>query len=219
MGVLLDDLVTKGTEEPYRMFTSRAEYRLVLRQDNADQRLMEYGHRFGLIPEDVFEKCKKKLNLIREERKRLESTFVPPEKANPLLRSSCKIELSKPQALSQLLKRPEIHYEDLVPLLPGEVNLPHEVKERVEIEIKYEGYIKRQMDQVRRMERMENRRIPQGFDYTSLGALSSEAREKLTEVSPLSLGQAARISGVTPSDISVLLVYLEKMRREEKLAS
>ncbi|MFQ6091526.1 MAG: tRNA uridine-5-carboxymethylaminomethyl(34) synthesis enzyme MnmG [bacterium] len=216
IGVLIDDLVTKGTKEPYRMFTSRAEHRLLLRQDNADQRLMEYGYHFGLIPEGVFDTCRKRLRMIGREQERLERTFVTPERANRVLTPLGKGEISQPQSLFQLLRRPEIRYGDLSRICPGEDNLPDEVRERVEIEVKYEGYIRRQIDQVRRMERMEDRRIPQGLDYSSIQALSSEAREKLQEVEPLSIGQAARISGVTPADISILLVYLEKMRRERK---
>lgn len=218
-GVLIDDLVTKGTEEPYRMFTSRAEYRLLLRQDNADQRLMAYGHRFGLIPEKTFETCQRRLEMIRREEERLGKTFITPEQGNPILGPCCQIELAQPQSLMQLLKRPEVHYDDLLPFCSKEIELPEEVKERVEIEVKYEGYIKRQMAQVQRLESMENRKIPRDVDYTNFHALSSEAREKLREVAPMTIGQAARISGVTPSDISILLVYLEKARRERLVPS
>lgn len=215
IGVLIDDLVTKGTEEPYRMFTSRAEYRLLLRQDNADQRLMEYGHQYGLIPREVFEEYERRLEKIQEERRHFDKTFVSPDRANPVLRSISGVEITHAQSLSQLLKRPEIHYENLVPLLPSGDKLPLEIRKRVEIEIKYEGYIKRQLDQVERMERMEDRKIPKGLNFTRLDALSAEAREKLQKVAPLSIGQASRISGVTPSDVSILLVYLEKMKREK----
>ncbi|UCE19056.1 MAG: tRNA uridine-5-carboxymethylaminomethyl(34) synthesis enzyme MnmG [Gemmatimonadota bacterium] len=216
IGVLIDDLVTKGTEEPYRMFTSRAENRLLLRQDNADQRLMGYGHRFGLIPAEVYRECEQRLNNIQEERRCLERTFVSPEQANRFLSLNCGVALTQSQSLSQLLRRPEVHYRDLVPLLPSGDHLPLDVQRRVEIEVKYEGYIKRQLEQVKKIERMEEKKIPPGLDYAHLHALSAEAREKLQEVAPLSIGQAARISGVTPSDVSILLVCLEKMRREKK---
>jgi len=214
IGVLIDDLVTKGTQEPYRMFTSRAEYRLLLRQDNADQRLMDYGHDLGVISEVTHAAFQERLQKIRQEKERLKKIFVSPEQANPILGPRCRTQLSQPHSLYQLLKRPEIHYLDLEPLSSPDAPLPEIVKERVEIEVKYEGYIRRQLDQIRRLERMENRKIPAKFDYSGIGALSSEAREKLMEISPRTLGQAARISGVTPSDISVLLICLEKARRE-----
>jgi tRNA uridine 5-carboxymethylaminomethyl modification enzyme len=218
IGVLIDDLVTKGTGEPYRMFTSRAEYRLLLRQDNADQRLMKYGRQYGLLSENDLADCYKKQLQIREGRKFLEKIFVRPQEANRVLSPRCNIELTQPQSLSQLLKRPDIRYDDLVTFISGEVSLPDEIKRSIEIETKYEGYIERQKAQVMRMERMEDRIIPPDFDFSSLKALSAEARQKLADIAPISIGQASRISGVTPSDISILLVYLEKMNLKKKLA-
>ena len=216
IGVLIDDLVTKGTKEPYRMFTSRAEYRLLLRQDNADVRLSHYGRRFGLISEERYARSSARADAVRSEVDRLYRMRVVPDRANPLLaeRASSSIEAS--QTLAQLLKRPELRYEDLLPLMDEQSALDEPLRRMVEAEIKYEGYIKRQEEQVRRFERMENRRIPETLDYTTVTGLSEEARQKLSEIRPRSLGQASRISGVRSGDISVLLVYLERIGRGPK---
>lgn len=213
IGVLIDDLVTKGTKEPYRMFTSRAEYRLILRQDNADLRLMEYGHRLGLIPDRLFAKLTEKKRLIEAELNRLERTFVKPEPANQVLRGLSSKGISQPQPLAQLLRRPEVRYSDLSSVDPGNGRLPAEVARQVEIEVKYKGYIDRQLAQVERFKKLEQRRIPEDFDFSSLRGLSTEAKEKLQAIRPRSIGQASRISGASPADISILMIHLEKYRR------
>lgn len=213
IGVLIDDLVTKGTEEPYRMFTSRAEYRLLLRQDNADLRLMGYGHRLGLIPDWLWARVQEKERLMKAEVKRLEQTFVGPERVNLLLRELGSREVSQPLSLAQLLRRPEVSYTDLLSVAPRDGHPPPEVIQQVEIDIKYRGYIERQRAQVERFRRLEGRRIPEDFDFSSLRGVTTEARQKLQEIRPRSLGQASRISGVSPADLSILMVYLERHRR------
>ncbi len=215
MGVLIDDLVTKGTNEPYRMFTSRAEYRLLLRQDNADERLMKYGRQYGLVPAEAYEKLGRRRAKVDEAKQLLGKVFVTPERALPVLSPRLQIELTQTKSLLQLLRRPEIHHTDLVPFLEEAEEADPEVMRLVEIEVKYEGYIQRQLEHVQKMERMECRAIPRDFDFAQVKGLSAEAREKLGQVAPISIAQAARISGVTPSDISLLLIYLEKRRREQ----
>ncbi len=208
IGVLIDDLVTKGTREPYRMFTSRAEYRLILRQDNADERLMAYGHSFGLIGAQTFEAVEARGERVAKEVERLKVTRVKPERLNPVLRSVGSAEITSEASLFQVLKRPEVHYQDLSQLMD---HLPPEIGERVEIGAKYDGYIKRQIALAERMERLESNRIPSTVEYSSLTGLSRESREKLEEIQPRTVGQAARISGVTPADISVLLIHLKRI--------
>ncbi|MCG0275099.1 MAG: tRNA uridine-5-carboxymethylaminomethyl(34) synthesis enzyme MnmG [Thermosediminibacteraceae bacterium] len=217
IGVLIDDLVTKGVDEPYRMLTSRAEYRLLLRHDNADMRLTEIGYKVGLIDEKRYEKFMKKKRMIEEEIERLRSTKVTPTtEVNKALEEIGSSPLSTPATLEDLLKRPEIDYEALKVLDPERPELPREVIEQVEIMTAYEGYIKRQLKQVENFKKMENKRIPQDIDYDKIHGLRTEAREKLKKVRPTSIGQASRISGVNPADITILLVYLETQRKRQK---
>jgi len=216
IGVLIDDLVTKGTDEPYRLFTSRAEYRLLLRQDNADLRLMDYGHRIGLIPDEVMTRLEQKKAHIADFLGVSKKIKPDLNSMNRILRSLGTSPLEARQSLYRLLKRPQVRLEDLreIPDVGRRMDelgpLAEEVVEQVEIEIKYEGYFQRQRDQVERFRRMEKRRIPESIYYDEISAISKEAREKLNRIRPVSLGQAARISGVSPSDISVLTLYLEK---------
>jgi tRNA uridine 5-carboxymethylaminomethyl modification enzyme len=192
IGVLIDDLVTKGTLEPYRMFTSRAEYRLILRQDNADRRLMKYGHGFGLISQDQWRSLEEKESLIAWTRDYLQKTF------------------HEGQSLEKILRKPEVDFARLLAIDPllREKALPAEVKEQVEIEVKYEGYIQRQLAQVEKFKKMESWRLPSWLDYQKVPELRKEARQKLLEIRPASLGQASRISGVSPADVSILMIYL-----------
>lgn len=215
IGVLIDDLVTRGTLEPYRMFTSRAEYRLLLRQDNADERLMKYGVRYGLIPEEVYEGLGRRREKVEAVKQWLGKVVVTPERARPILFPRLHMELGQPQSLLQLLKRPEVRHEHLAPFLADGGAPGPEVMRLVEIEVKYEGYIQRQLEQVKKMEKMENRAIPGDMDFSKVKGLSAEALEKLCQVAPVTIAQAARISGVSPSDISILLIHLEKRRREQ----
>lgn len=217
IGVLIDDLVTKGTNEPYRMMTSRAEYRLVLRQDNADSRLTEKSYRLGLASRERYEAMMEKKKQVAEEMKRLQKIVLPPEQINPLLEerktSRVKIGLS----LLDALKRPEISYADVKSVDPEPwINLPKSVITQCEVQIKYQGYIDKQLKSVEQFRKMEHRMMPQEIDYHHISGLRIEARQKLSQVKPLSLGQASRISGVSPADISVLLVYLEQQRRMQE---
>ncbi|MCL6477914.1 MAG: tRNA uridine-5-carboxymethylaminomethyl(34) synthesis enzyme MnmG [Peptococcaceae bacterium] len=214
IGVLIDDLVTKGTPEPYRMLTSRAEYRLLLRQDNADLRLTETGYRMGLISGRRYEEFLKKRKMIAEEIDRLNRTYVPASEEVKRILNKKGSDIQQSTSLAVLLRRPELSCRDLLELPVENPELPEEVREQVEIEIKYEGYIKKQMAQVERFEKLENKRLPGDLDYTGMKGLSTEAVQKLQKIKPLSVGQAARISGVTPADISVLLIYLEKIARQ-----
>ena len=216
MGVLIDDLVTKGTNEPYRLFTSRAEYRLLLRQDNADRRLMHYGHRLDLISNEQIASVEQKEKLIVSVIKKIKKMKHPPDVINPLLEKLLTTSVKSPQSFYQLLKRPQVHFEDFNSieevgnLLVSLGDLRKEVVEQVEIEIKYEGYFQRQLEQIERFRRLEQKRIPETIEYKTISTISKEAREKLTQIQPVSLGQAARISGVSPADISILAVLLEK---------
>lgn len=214
IGVLIDDLVTKGTNEPYRMMTSRAEYRTLLRQDNADERLTPKGYEIGLISEERYQRFLKKAEMVKEEIKRLESTVIPPgEKINSLLEARGSEKITSGVRLSDLLKRPQICYDDLKEIGKARLDLPKAVTEQAYLNLKYEGYIKRQKMMVEQFRKMENRLIPPDIDYMNIGGLRIEARQKLSKMQPKSIGQASRISGVNPSDISVLLVYLEQRRR------
>ena len=212
IGVLIDDLVTKETKEPYRMMTSRAEYRLLLRQDNADLRLSKYGYRVGLISKERYDWVEKKKQLIADEIKRLDSVHVGANsKVQELLEQYGSVPLNTGTSLSELIRRPELCYEMLAPIDPDRVELPAEVIEQININIKYDGYIKRQIKQVEHFKKLEKKRIPEDFDYDDVGSLRLEARQKLKLYKPISIGQASRISGVSPADISVLLVYMEQM--------
>lgn len=211
IGTLVDDLVTKGCSDPYRMMTSRSEYRLLLRQDNADRRLTPLGYEIGLISRERYERFLKKTELIAEERRRVEKAVIAPsEKLNAQLVSRETSPIVSGVRLSELIKRPQLGYELLTEFDKDRPDLPYEIFEQVEIDIKYEGYIKRQQAQVDEMHRLEVRTLPQNIDYNAITGLRLEAREKLTKIRPKSVGQASRISGVSPADISVLLIYLEK---------
>lgn len=213
IGVLIDDLITKGTNEPYRLLTSRAEYRLLLRHDNADLRLTEIGHQIGLIREERFAKFLTKKEAIETEKERLRSIILKPSKeVQELIRSLGGSELKDGIRASDLLKRPEMTYVHIESLTTSDVSLDEETKEQVEIQIKYEGYIEKSLQQVDRLKKMENKKIPENIDYDQITGLATEARQKLKQIKPLSLAQASRISGVNPADISILLVYLEQGR-------
>ncbi|WML42472.1 tRNA uridine-5-carboxymethylaminomethyl(34) synthesis enzyme MnmG [Neobacillus sp. PS3-40] len=213
IGVLIDDLITKGTNEPYRLLTSRAEYRLLLRHDNADLRLTEIGHNIGLIPGERYERFLAKREAIELEKKRLNSIFIRPSKeVQDLIKSLGGSELKDGVRASDLLKRPEMTYELLEKLTPSELEMATDIKEQVEIQIKYEGYIEKSLQQVERLKKMENKKIPENIDYEAITGLATEARQKLTKIKPLSIAQASRISGVNPADISILLIYLEQGR-------
>ncbi|MGN7178681.1 tRNA uridine-5-carboxymethylaminomethyl(34) synthesis enzyme MnmG [Paenibacillus sp. FSL R5-0490] len=213
IGVLIDDLVTKGTNEPYRLLTSRAEYRLLLRHDNADLRLTELGRKVGLISEERYEKFQLKKQAIEDEKARLKGIIIKPTSdVQELIKSQGGSELKDGIRASDLLKRPEMTYEHIGQLVPAETALDPDVTEQVEIQIKYEGYIEKSLQQVDRLKKMENKKVPENIDYDDINGLASEARQKLKEVRPLSLAQASRISGVNPADISILLVYLEQGR-------
>jgi tRNA uridine 5-carboxymethylaminomethyl modification enzyme len=215
IGVLIDDLVTKGVIEPYRVLTSRAEYRLLLRQDNADLRLMDIGHEIGLLSDERYKRFLEKKKMIDEEIRRLESVKITPTaKVNETLEQLETAVLNSPSTLAELLKRPELDYEKLKVLDENRKELPPEVIEQVEISTAYEGYIKRQVAQVEQFKKMENKKIPEDINYEEIYGLGFEAREKLKEIKPLSIGQASRISGVNPSDITVLMIYLETRRKK-----
>ncbi len=215
IGTLIDDLVTKGCSDPYRMMTSRSEYRLLLRQDNADRRLTPIGYEIGLISEERYQKYLEKLELIKNEKKRVQSVVISPTaEVNELLVSRETSPLTTGVRFSELLKRPQITYELLAPFDNERPPLPYEIFEQVEIDIKYEGYIKKQQAQVDEMHRLEVKTLPDDIDYASIHGLRLEAREKLAKVKPQNIGQASRISGVSPSDVSVLLIYLEKECRK-----
>ena len=217
IGVLIDDLVTKENHEPYRMMTSRAEYRLLLRQDNADLRLSKIGHEIGLVSDEAFERLVWKENAIEEEIRRLEKSIVGAVPAvQEFLREHGSTELKWGSTLAELIKRPELSYQMLEELDESRPDLPEDVIEQVNINIKYEGYIKRQMQQVAQYKKLENRKLSEDFDYSQVQNLRREAMQKLNLYKPMNIGQASRISGVSPADISVLLVYLEQMRYRGK---
>ncbi|MGG3940211.1 tRNA uridine-5-carboxymethylaminomethyl(34) synthesis enzyme MnmG [Peribacillus psychrosaccharolyticus] len=211
IGVLIDDLVTKGTNEPYRLLTSRAEYRLLLRHDNADLRLTEFGYKIGLIKEDRYQSFCLKKAAVEAEKARLQSIFIKPtEQVQQIVTEGGGSELKDGIRASDLLKRPEMSYSHINQLIPSEIELDDDVTEQVEIQIKYEGYIEKSLQQVDRLKKMENKKIPVNIDYDAISGLATEARQKLKQVLPLSIAQASRISGVNPADVSILLVYLEQ---------
>ena len=219
IGVLIDDLVTKENHEPYRMMTSRAEYRLLLRQDNADLRLRKYGYQVGLISEEDYQALLRKEQQIEEEIHRVEHTYVGSSAAvNEVLQKYQSTPLNGGSSLAELIRRPELNYEVLAELDPERPELSAGVKEQVNINIKYDGYIRRQMKQVEQFKKMEKKRIPENLDYDQVQSLRIEAKQKLKAYRPMNIGQASRISGVSPADVSVLLVYLENYRggQEEK---
>ncbi len=213
IGVLIDDLVTKGTNEPYRIMTSRAEYRLVLRQDNADSRLTEKGRAIGLVTDGRYEKYLQTKALTEAEFSRLRSTVIPMQTINPWLEKLGGDPVDGRTSLAELIKRPEVNYENLKEIDPDRPRLPFHVTEKIEVELKYAGYISKQQAQIERFKKLEEKRIPEGIDYLNIEGLRLEARQKLKALQPASIGQASRISGVSPADINVLLVYLEKLRR------
>ena len=219
IGIMVDDLVTKGVDEPYRMFTSRAEYRLVLREDNADMRLGELGYKIGLLREEVYGKFEARKKAVQEELERLESIkVVPNSHINEILTKLGASQIKKPHSLKELLRRPEITYHDLEFFETNGVKNP-DIISQIEMEVKYEGYIKRQMEQINKFKKLEDYIIPDSFSYNDIPGLSREIVQKLTDVRPSSLGQATRISGVTPAAISVLMVYLKRDGNQKKAHS
>ena len=212
IGVLIDDIVTKGTNEPYRMMTSRAEYRLLLRQDNADLRLTEIGHEIGLISDERYQRFLAKKDNIEKEVERLKKTVVKPtERVNEILRKCGTSELNNGSKMAELIKRPEVSYEILKDIDENRPELTEQEKEEVEIQIKYEGYIKLQEEQVEKFKKLEEKILPENIDYETINGISLEGRQKLNKFKPRSIGQASRISGVSPADVSVLLVYLQQI--------
>ena len=216
IGVLIDDLVFKGTNEPYRIMTSRAEYRLLLRQDNADERLTEKSFKLGLATKERYDKYIRKKAVIEQEIERLRNTKVKEEIINPVLEKTGSSPVNKSVSLMELMKRPEITYDLLAPADPERPKLMRRIAAQVEVRIKYEGYIGKQLERVEKFKRMENKKIPQDIVYADIDGLRLEARQKLDKLKPQSLGQAGRISGVSPADINVLLIYLERYRRTDK---
>lgn len=215
IGVLIDDLVTKGTSEPYRIMTSRAEYRLLLRQDNADMRLTPIGRQLGLVQDDRWERFQAKKQAIDEALELLKNTIINPSQDMLAKLSEAGIaEIKNSQSLYDLLRRPDVSYDAIQPVFALPI-LADEVKKQVETTITYDGYIQKQLEQVARMEKLESKSIPEELDYDNVPNLRDEAREKLKDIRPISLGQAGRISGVSPADISVLMIYLEQQRRQK----
>ena len=216
IGVLIDDIVTKGSKEPYRMMTSRAEYRLLLRQDNADQRLTKLGYEVGLVTEKRYERLLEKERLVAEEIERVQSVIITPkEEVLNLLAEYGSTPIKSGVRLSELIKRPELNYFKLASIDKNRpCNLDSEITEQVNIQIKYEGYIKQQLNQVEQFKKLENRLLPEDIDYSTISGLRIEAKQKLDAIRPISIGHASRIAGVSPADISVLLVYMEQMKRK-----
>lgn len=214
IGVLIDDLVTKGTNEPYRLLTSRAEYRLLLRNDNADLRLTPIGYEIGLIPEERYHRFERKKELVALELERLRTTKARPEEhVQEILREAGSVTLNNSVDLLSLLRRPEITMDHIERMVPSPNEISEDVKEQVEIQVKYAGYIEKQLLQVERLKKMEQKRIPEDIDYNAIHGIANEAKQKLNTIRPISIGQASRISGVTPADISILLVYLEQYNK------
>ena len=215
IGTLIDDLVTKGTEEPYRIMTSRSEYRLLHRQDNADQRLTAMGAEVGLVPKARLEEVERKYEAVRREIARLEANGVPGSEAlNQMLASRESAPVANSARLADLLRRPQVTYADIAPFDPERPELPKTVTEEVEIQVKYAGYLARQEKQVEVFRKEEERLLPPELDYGAIAGLRLEAQEKLMQIRPVSIGQAGRISGVSPADIAVLLIYMEQKERQ-----
>ncbi|GEK88869.1 tRNA uridine 5-carboxymethylaminomethyl modification enzyme [Alkalibacterium putridalgicola] len=210
IGVMIDDLVTKGTNEPYRLLTSRAEYRLLLRHDNADFRLTEKGYDLGLVSQERFELFLTKKDLVEKELERLKTIRLKPSDVKDYLDTKGEPQLKDGILVYDFLRRPYVKYEDIIPFAPTETELPKDVKEQVEIHIQYEGYINKAIRKAEKIKRMENKRIPEGIDYSVINGIATEAREKLAKIQPETIAQASRISGVNPSDISILMVYVEQ---------
>ncbi len=219
IGVLIDDLVTKGTMEPYRIMTSRAEYRLLLRQDNADLRLTERSYRIGLATQERYDKVINKKKLVDEEKERLKNTKAAPADINPLLEQWGTSKVDGSISLLELLKRPQVSYEGLAAVDKSRPALPQHIVDHLEVQIKYEGYIRKQLQQIEKFKRLEDKKLSENIDYSGIEGLRIEAKEKLDRFKPVSIGQASRISGVSPADINVLLIYLEKHRRRNNGAS
>lgn len=215
IGVLIDDLVTKGTNEPYRIMTSRAEYRLVLRQDNADLRLTEKGYEAGLVTEERYRRYLEKKEIVERETQRLRKKVLKPEEVNAFLESRGSTPVKAPVSMCELLRRPEVKYDDLKLLDPERPALSSHQKTMMEVQIKYEGYIEKQLRRIEKFKKLENKKIPRDMDYDLIEGLRLEARQKLNDIRPLSIGQASRISGVSPADINVLMIYMEKERRRK----
>lgn len=215
IGVLIDDIVTKGTNEPYRIMTSRAEYRLLLRQDNADMRLTERGYAVGLVKKDRYERLLKKKEVVAEETDRLKKKILQPDVVNPFLEEKGSTPVKSGISLLELLKRPEITYDDAAVIDDVRPKLSAHQKTMMEVQIKYEGYIIKQQQQIEKFKKLEHKKLPSDLDYFSIEGLRIEARQKLDALRPVSVGQASRISGVSPADINVLLIWLEKMRRQK----
>jgi tRNA uridine 5-carboxymethylaminomethyl modification enzyme len=215
IGVLIDDLVTKGTNEPYRMMTSRAEYRLILRQDNADLRLTEKGYSIGLVREDRYKKYLNRKAQLEMEMERLKNTYIKPNEINAFLEKNNSSQIKNSMSLYDLIKRPEIDYDMLKDIDRTRPDIRRDVERQCNIQIKYEGYISKQLKQVDQFKKLESKKLSPNVDYLKIEGLRLEARQKLNEIKPLSVGQASRISGVSPADISVLLVYLEQQRRRK----
>ena len=213
IGVMIDDLVTLGVTEPYRMFTSRAEYRLLLREDNADQRLCEVGRRVGLLGDDEYALYRRKVNVLEEARARLAERIMPSPSVSDTLKNLGSSGLKNPADLATILRRPELTWESLAVLAPWTADVPADAAEVLEIETKYEGYLGRQAEQAARFRNMEGAVLPEDMEYTGLPGLSREIQEKLTRIRPCNLGQASRISGVTPAAVAVLQVHLKRRRQ------
>jgi len=211
IAVMVDDLVTRGTQEPYRMFTSRAEYRLILREDNVEQRLIEKGNELSLIHDETVIEMKERQKEISSETHRIKSIVIPPSKrVNDYLVKSGSSPIKNATSLGQILKRPELHYENIVFLNGPAKKIDTSIAQKVEIEIKYEGYIQRQLKEVEKFRNLEKIKIPHDFNYTKIHGLSNELTEKLLLIKPISLGQASRIPGITPAAISIIMIYLKK---------
>ena len=216
IGVLIDDLVVKGTNEPYRIMTSRAEYRLVLRQDNADLRLTEKSYQLGLATIERYNKYLQKKQSVEDEINRMSNTEVYPKDVEQFLLKYNSTPLKNKTTLTDLLKRPEITYEALGEIDQDRPKLSEHAITQLEVQIKYEGYIGKQLAQIEKFKKLENKKLPQTLEYDKIDGLRIEAQQKLNDLKPVSVGQASRISGVSPADINVLLIYLEKTRRSEK---